>query len=101
MAKRALLYECFSGISGDMHIGAMVDVGVPVDYLSDQLAKLELADEFELEIASGSKLGVTGTPTFFVNGRRLIDRPNYESMKRAVDEELARTEPPASRPAAR
>ena len=58
---RALLYECFAGIAGDMHLGALVDVGVPASYLREQLAKLELAREFELRFDAGSKMGITGT----------------------------------------
>ena len=56
-----LLYDCFSGISGDMHIGAMVDVGVPVDYLRDELDKLSLKAEFELLIERATKMGIGGT----------------------------------------
>ena len=58
---RTLLYDCFSGISGDMHIGAMVDIGVPVDYLRSQLAKLSLKSEFELEVDVAAKMGIRGS----------------------------------------
>jgi predicted DsbA family dithiol-disulfide isomerase len=34
------------------------------------------------------KLGVTGTPSFFVNGRFLSGAQPYESFKRLIDEEL-------------
>ena len=61
MTGRTLYYECFSGISGDMNIGALVDVGVPGDYLREQLARLELADEFTLSLEPGKKMGITGT----------------------------------------
>lgn len=58
---RALYYECFSGISGDMHIGALVDLGVPADYLNAELAKLNVANEFELQLQRASKHGISGT----------------------------------------
>lgn len=58
---RTLLYDCFSGISGDMHIGAMVDVGVPVEHLRSELAKLPLKSEFELEVERATKMGISGT----------------------------------------
>lgn len=58
---RALYYECFSGISGDMHIGALVDLGVPADYFHEQLARLNVANEFELRLQRASKQGISGT----------------------------------------
>lgn len=61
MTHSVLVYDCFSGISGDMHIGAMLDIGVPVDHLTQQLAKLQVADEYELQIEKGAKQGITGT----------------------------------------
>ncbi len=61
MGKRILFYECFAGISGDMHLGALVDLGVPADYLRSELAKLELAHEFRLVIEPGKKMGIAGT----------------------------------------
>ena len=56
-----LYYDCFSGISGDMHIGALVDLGVPGDYLHGELAKLSVADEFTLHLEPARKMGITGT----------------------------------------
>ena len=61
MAQRALYYECFAGIAGDMHLGALVDVGVPAELLKAELGKLELAHEFELAFAPAKKMGITGT----------------------------------------
>ena len=61
MAQRALFYECFAGIAGDMHLGALIDVGVPAEHLVRELNRLELADEFDLVIEPGKKMGITGT----------------------------------------
>jgi len=36
-------FDCFSGISGDMTLGALVDAGLPLDVLRSELAKLGLA----------------------------------------------------------
>ena len=60
-SRSALFYDCFSGISGDMHIGAMVDLGVPAEHLVALLDRLPVADEFRLELKPGSKMGITGT----------------------------------------
>ena len=37
-----LYLECFSGISGDMMIGALIDAGLDITYLSKEIAKLGL-----------------------------------------------------------
>ena len=56
----ALLYDCFSGIAGDMHIGAMVDLGVPEAHLRAELDRLSLAGEFELRLERAVKMGIAG-----------------------------------------
>ncbi|MBI1927277.1 LarC family nickel insertion protein [Candidatus Poribacteria bacterium] len=53
-------FDCFSGISGDMTLGALVDAGVNPDALNAELAKLKL-DEFTLSFEKATKHGITGT----------------------------------------
>ncbi len=58
---RALLYECASGISGDMNLAALVDLGVPEQHVLRELARLRLDDEFTVSFAKAAKQGITGT----------------------------------------
>lgn len=58
---KVLYYDCFAGISGDMHLGAMIDLGVDQAYLIDELSKLKMDEAFELSIYQGIKNGITGT----------------------------------------
>src|SRR4029450_7427442 len=39
---KTLYFDCFSGISGDMTIGALLDLGVGLDYLRAELRKLPI-----------------------------------------------------------
>jgi len=55
-----LYYDCFSGISGDMNLAAMLDIGVPENYLKESLAKLNL-NAFELIIEKNNINGIAGT----------------------------------------
>ena len=57
---KALYYQPSCGIAGDMHLAALVNLGVPQDYLVDMLRKLPIQDEFELTFESASKMGISG-----------------------------------------
>jgi len=61
MASDTLIYDCFSGISGDMHIGAMLDLGVSESHLRTALGQLEMDAEFELEVCRDARMGISGT----------------------------------------
>ena len=54
-------FDCFSGISGDMTLGALVDVGVEPGALKAELSKLKLDAEFSLDFEKASKHHITGT----------------------------------------
>ena len=56
---KTLYLDTFSGISGDMFIGALIDLGVDVHKLAHQLEKLKL-DGFHLHVAQAEKSGIAG-----------------------------------------
>lgn len=56
---KVLYYDCFSGISGDMNLGAMIDLGVPRQYLAEELYKLGL-DGYEIEVSTDARKGISG-----------------------------------------
>jgi len=60
MEKRILYFDCFSGISGDMTIAALLDLGIDQEKFIAEIKKINL-DEFEVEIKTGIKNGITGT----------------------------------------
>lgn len=57
---RTAYFDCFSGISGDMTIGALVDAGASFEALRDQLATLHVPG-FEVAIEKVTKQGIAGT----------------------------------------
>jgi uncharacterized protein (TIGR00299 family) protein len=53
-------FDCFSGISGDMILGALVDAGVPFDRLQEGLSKLNLYG-YTLTASTVLKKGIKAT----------------------------------------
>ncbi len=55
-----LYYDCFAGISGDMNLGAMLDLGIKESYLTAELDKLGV-DGYTLEVSRDQRRGIEGT----------------------------------------
>ena len=56
-ARRRLYFDCFAGISGDMTLGALIDLGVPPDWLQENLGAVPLKG-FELIVESVVRNGI-------------------------------------------
>jgi len=54
---KVLYFDCFSGISGDMALGALIDIGVPADDIIRELKKLNL-DGWDIAPRRVSKNGI-------------------------------------------
>jgi len=42
------------------------------------------------DMEEGNRVGVTGTPAFFINGRQISGAQPLEAFTRVIDDELAR-----------
>lgn len=60
MMKIAYL-QCPTGIAGDMCLGALVDLGVPLEYLTIQLKELLNTDEYRLSVEKITHQGQSAT----------------------------------------
>ena len=53
-------FDCFSGISGDMTLGALVDAGLPIAKLRSELKKLNL-DGYTISASKVKRCGIAAT----------------------------------------
>ncbi|WHZ00282.1 LarC family nickel insertion protein [Peribacillus simplex] len=58
---RTLYFDCFSGISGDMVIGALIDAGADPLQMEEELKKLNMDEEYTLSWGKVVKNGITST----------------------------------------
>ena len=55
---KTLYFDCFSGISGDMTVGALIDLGVDFTYIKNELGKLPFGG-FELRLERVERANVS------------------------------------------
>ncbi len=73
---RIAYLDCFSGISGDMFLGALVDAGVPARLFEDTVAALNLGAR--LEISRVDRGGISATKVdVYVHGEKDLPRDAY------------------------
>jgi len=58
---RVLFLEPFAGISGDMLLGALVDLGVELGVLEKQIEAMELCDRVQLKVTRTQRGGIAAT----------------------------------------
>jgi len=61
------------------------DSGVKADEIAACAAKLETRARIEASVALGKSVGVTGTPTLFINGRALSGAAPVDLLKKVVE----------------
>jgi pyridinium-3,5-bisthiocarboxylic acid mononucleotide nickel chelatase len=84
---RIAYLECFSGMSGDMFLGALVDAGVPARVLEETVSALEVGAR--LEISRVLRTGISATKVdVWVDGEK--DLPREEYWERREHEHLPR-----------
>jgi uncharacterized protein (TIGR00299 family) protein len=53
-------FDCFSGVSGDMVLGAFIDLGVPQGFIETEVGRV-ISGAFHLEVGRAERMGIGGT----------------------------------------
>ena len=78
---KVLYYDCFCGISGDMNLAALLDLGVPKEYLIQEISKLKLDSEYEIKIGKAAKHGINGMRVDVILKKQLNDNRHVTEQK--------------------
>jgi pyridinium-3,5-bisthiocarboxylic acid mononucleotide nickel chelatase len=77
---RIAYLDCFSGISGDMFLGALVDAGVPAELLEKTVEVLGVGAR--LEISRVNRSGISATKVdVYSHGEKDLPREEYEGRE--------------------
>jgi uncharacterized protein (TIGR00299 family) protein len=102
--KQAIYFDCFAGISGDMILGALVNLGVDIKIIRKDLNKINLKG-YKLTSHLVKRNGITGTkvnvvidPSIkyrnqarsFINIKKLIDKSSLSQKVRTDSIEIFR-----------
>lgn len=73
---RIAYLDCFSGISGDMFLGALVDAGVPAGILEEAVAALNLGARLEISRVNRGAISATKVDVYS-HGEKDLPREQY------------------------
>jgi protein-disulfide isomerase len=68
-------------------------LGLDAARFDDCMAGSRHGDQVRAGMEEGMQLGVSSTPTLYINGRRLAGAQSFEAISAVVDEELLRQQP--------
>jgi protein-disulfide isomerase len=66
------------------------EMGLDIDQYNKDISSSSVRKVIDDDLALAGTLGVSGTPSFFINGRFLSGAQPYGSFARLIDEELAK-----------
>ena len=71
--------------------GYATSTGLNLEQLRTDLASQQVLDTIQADISEGKRAGVTGTPTFILNGQKVENiLPSVEAFSKAIDEAIAK-----------
>ena len=82
---RTLFYQPTAGIAGGLHLAALLDLGVPLEHLESELAKMNLSGQFRLEVTPSWKMGIGGTRVM-VHQQDQQDHRHYSTIQRIIND---------------
>ncbi|MBL7181378.1 MAG: nickel pincer cofactor biosynthesis protein LarC [Desulfobacterales bacterium] len=75
-------FDCFAGISGDMTLGAFIDLGVPLPWLKDRFAEIPL-EGFDLTATGISRHGISAKQVQ-VDTTDHVHSRNYQEIRSLI-----------------
>ena len=86
------IFSTQQSLSVENLVAWAVEIGADEEELTTCMQDSAMAAEVQQDLETGSKLGVTGTPSFFINGNLVVGAQPFSVLKGMIDAELAKIE---------
>jgi protein-disulfide isomerase len=83
------LFENQDALSADAYTQWTAELGLDTDQFTACIDSRKYQSEVQKDFTDGVAAGVTGTPTFFINGQKLVGAQPYAVFQAAIDAALA------------
>ncbi len=84
------LYANQNKLGKEMYTKIAQELKMDITKFSQCIDSGKYKQEVQKDFEYGQSIGVSGTPTFFVNGIKLVGAQPYEAFKQVIDAELAK-----------
>lgn len=68
-------------------------IGLNVNQFKTDFASSKVNDMINADMAEGTKLGITGTPSFFIDGKQVTINNSPDAFKKVIDAAIAKKSP--------
>lgn len=85
-----ILFKNYRSLSKKKILLYAEKIGLDIRQFKRDFEDERLKDQVKADKSEGNKLGVSATPTFFINGRKKRGAPSLGTFKKIIDQELGK-----------
>ena len=74
--------------ANEIFLGYISQLGLDMDKFSQDIGSAELQKKINNTYIDGVKIGLNSTPTFFLNGEKIVNPRNYEDFKSLIQQTI-------------
>ena len=74
--------------ANEIFLGYISQLGLDMDKFSQDIGSAELQNKINNTYIDGVKIGLNSTPTFFLNGEKIVNPRNYEDFKSLIQQTI-------------
>jgi hypothetical protein len=78
-------FDCFSGIAGDMILGAVIDLGVDIEFLKKEIEKLGISG-YSIDVKKVEKNNITASDVYITVNEKKQHHRSFKDIKKLIDD---------------